>query len=315
MPQKNKAGVEEKPELFSDETVDEAFLNKYRDAMTGKHFKFIISPENQNADCAALVKTLTLRMEAVTGYRFSWLAAVHTDTAHKHAHLLINGVDKAGRNVIFDRAFIKQTMREMSRRVCTDMLGKRTEKEIRAERESLHKRNRYCELDDELRRYEWSLGFADGRWGSAAAVGNNAVLRNRLEHLAELGFAERRGRGYWLERGWVEKLRAVGRYNSFLRARNETRYAAGVDLTLYDAGCGKIAGTVTRRYVMNDEESWNNAVVIEDAEAKKAWYAPLYFEPAKEWLGAKVECETALDRRGFAAPRIRIARVERGRER
>ena len=190
MPQKNKSQVEEKPELFSGETVDEEFLESYAGNMSGKHFKFIISPENQNVDAQALTKTLVKRMEAATGKRFSWLAAVHTDTAHKHAHLLINGTDKTGRDIVLDKPFIKGTMREMCRNICTEMLGRRTREEMRAEQLKTCKAYRFCALDKRLQQYERRVDPPGERYGSEVIV-TDMLLKNRLEHLVTLGLAAR----------------------------------------------------------------------------------------------------------------------------
>jgi hypothetical protein len=313
LPQKNKAGVAEKPELFG-AGAGESIVDDYRRDLVGKHFKFIVSPENSNVDCAALVRMLVKRTEAVTGYRLRWLAAVHTDTAHPHAHLLINGEDKDGRDVVFDRVFIKQTMREMARQICTTLVGERTIAEMRAEQENLHKRSRYCKLDEEIARRE--IGVSMPPFGSRVTVVGNESLRKRLEHLSDLGFAER-AEGklgvYFLEEEWMDKLRAVGRYNSFLRARRELRQVDGRSLVLYDAACGSVRGTVTRRYVMNDEDSWNHAVVIEARD--KAWYVPLFYEPDKDWENRAVSCELQKNQRGLLVPRIRLEGGERGRER
>lgn len=315
LPQKNKAGVEEKPELFeAEDGASVIFIDDYQRHIVGKHFKFIISPENPNVDCKTLVRMLVKLTEAVTGYRARWLAAVHTDTAHPHAHLLINGEDKAGADVEFDRVFIKQTMREMARQICTAMVGERTAAEMRAERENLHKRSRYCKLDDEIARREVRVNTPP--FGSMVTVLGNEPLRKRLEHLSDLGFAERAAEKfgvYLLEEGWADKLRTVGRYNSFLRARRELQQADGRSLVLYGADCGSVRGTVTRRYVMNDEDSWNHAVVIEAKD--KAWYVPLFYEPDKDWENREVSCELRENQRGLLVPRIRIEGREQGRKR
>jgi hypothetical protein len=84
--------VKEKPELFNTGIADEDYPDEYSRAMTGRHFKFIISPESPRVDIPA---------------------AVHTDTDHPHAHLLINGKDRDGREARFEKLFITQTMREM----------------------------------------------------------------------------------------------------------------------------------------------------------------------------------------------------------
>jgi hypothetical protein len=126
LPQKHKKEVSEKPALFSDEPVDGNFIKNYSDKMTNKHFKFIISPESQNVDCEVLTKAVVKRIESATGYKLRWLSAVHTDTGHNHAHLLINGEDKDGRDVYFDPVFVKETIRQISRDVCTKLAGPRT---------------------------------------------------------------------------------------------------------------------------------------------------------------------------------------------
>lgn len=41
--QKDKDNVIEKPELFSDEKVDNGFIENYEKNMSGVHFKWIIS--------------------------------------------------------------------------------------------------------------------------------------------------------------------------------------------------------------------------------------------------------------------------------
>jgi hypothetical protein len=131
LPQENKKQVIEKPQLFNNAVVDPEFISSYYRTMTDKHFKFIISPENSRVDCEALTKTLVKRLEIIMGKKFSWMAAVHTDTAHPHAHLLINGTDKNGEDVYFDKSLVKKTIREMSRQICTSMIGRRTPEEIK----------------------------------------------------------------------------------------------------------------------------------------------------------------------------------------
>jgi hypothetical protein len=314
MPQKNKAGVEEKPELFGGAVEGGGAAEAYLKRMTGNHFKFIISPEDQRVDVEALARTLVKRMEAAEGRKFSWLAVVHKDTAHKHAHLLVNGVDKEGREVRFSRDFIKRGMREMSRRVCTQMIGERTRGEMEAERSGLYKRCGWCRLDEELRARERGLAAEEGRWGGEVRETFDVVLRKRLERLAEMGLAERKEGGrhtYLLEKGWTEALKAAGRYNSFLKARGEV---AGSRLELYDRNSGAVRGKVKKIYVMNDEENWNHAAVIEDAEKGKAWYVPLYYEPDRGLLNKEIRCEMREGRSGLLAPAIRaVGGPERGR--
>jgi hypothetical protein len=313
LPQENKKQVLEKPVLFSDDVVDPSFLDAYSQSMTDKHFKFIISPENPKVDCEALTKTLVKRLEAIMGKRFIWMAAVHTDTGHPHAHLLINGVDKNGGDVYFDKTLIKKTIREMSRQICTSLAGKRTVEEIRQSAALAYKSGRYCFIDDAIKAREIPL-HESGQFGSAVFMTDD-LMRKRLLFLSDLGFAEMKknnGREiFYLERDWKKKLKDAGRYNTFLNARNSLLSTAAYDLERFTAETGTIRGTVTKLYKMNDEDSWNNAMLIENRTLKKAWYVPMHFEPDEKLLNTKVKCGLKTLQTGRLVPHIMILHPKR----
>jgi hypothetical protein len=310
LPQQNKQQVIEKPLLFSDGKNDAEFLENYNTAMTGKHFKFIISPENSRVDTNALVKTLIKRMETITGKSFHWMAAVHKDTDHPHAHLLINGTDKEGNDIIFDKLFITQTMREMTRQICTEMIGKRSKEEIKASFLQSYKSNRYCSFDDAIREIEEPLDEKANPYQSRARTVNE-LIHKRLSHLAEMGLAQKKkGTRYTflMEKNWVKKLKSIGRYNSFLKARSELRTVLAADMELYTDETGGILGTITKLYKMNDEDSWNHALVVENKAMQKAWYIPLYFEPDDKLLEAEIACELKKNQKGLLVPHIIVKR-------
>lgn len=313
--QKNKDNVIEKPELFSDEKVDNGFIENYEKNMSGVHFKWIISPENPDVDCKALTKTLIARMELVTGYRFRWLAAVHTNTAHPHAHLLINGIDKNGKKVnCFRKTFLKQSVREMCRQICTELKGFRTLEEIDAAQKRLPFANRYCALDSQIETYSFIDRNNHDKDFPITVRSHDEVMYKRLCHLEDLGLSKRRkenSRFFNLAKGWAGNLHTAGRYSSFLTAWKEILSSKRVNLEFYDIKCGKtIKGKVTNVFKMNYEESWDNAVVVENEVQKKAWFVPLYREPDSRLLGAEVIC-SASDR-GF--PSLKVTRLSRGFE-
>jgi hypothetical protein len=306
LPQENKKQVIEKPVLFSNEPVDSAFINNYFSNLADKHFKFIISPENNRVDNTALVKTLVKRMEKITGLAFHWMAAVHTDTNHPHAHLLINGVDKTGKKFRFDKLFITQTMREMNKQICTEMIGKRSQEEIRASILQSYKSYRYCSYDDIIKTNAEPVKNSPDEFQSQITTTNDLILK-RLLHLSEMGLAKRRqdsGYIFYLEKDWIKKLKAIGRYNSFLKARSELRTIKGANMELYTKETGEIAGIVTKIYKMNDEESWNHALVVENKKANKAWYIPLYYEPDDTLINAEILCTLNKNQKGLLVPQI-----------
>jgi hypothetical protein len=308
LPQENKSRVKEKPELFNTETAGEDYLDQYAKAMTGRHFKFIISPESPRVDIPALVKTLVKRMEKITGYSFYWMAAVHTDTDHPHAHLLLNGEDKHGKEVHFDKLFITQTMREMNRQICTELIGKRSGEEIQAAILQSHKSLRYGPIDESIGLYENLVERKEEAYETQVRAQND-LMQRRLAFLSSLGLAKKAENEralFYLERGWQKKLKAMGRYNSFLKARSELSLSLPYQMELYTKETGEAGGKITRLYRMNDEENWNHAILIENDKLRKAWYVPLYFEPDEKLLNAEVACGLKTNQKGLLVPNIKV---------
>ncbi|MBQ8680108.1 MAG: hypothetical protein IJ530_10140 [Treponema sp.] len=305
--QQNKDDITEKPELFSSEMVDDAFLENYKKNMSGLHFKWIISPENPGVDCMALTRTLVARMELVTGYKFRWIAAVHTNTSHPHAHLLINGTDKNGKTVdCFRKTFLKQTVREMCRQICTELKGCRTLEEIEASKKRLPNANRYCALDARIETYSFLDRNNSDKEFPITVRSQDNIMHGRLCHLERLGLARVRKEGcelYDLRKGWAGNLHTAGRYSSFLKAWKELLSSKRVNLELFDMkGGAPVEGRVTKVFRMNYEESWDNALVVENERLGKAWFIPLYREPSKRLLGADVICSTG----GGSVPLLKV---------
>jgi hypothetical protein len=304
--QENKAEVGVKPVLFSEHAADGPFIEEYNEAMTDKHFKLIISPESSRVDNEALTRTLVKRMEKITGYKFYWLAAVHTNTNHPHSHLLVNGKDRRGKDVRFNKVFITQTLREMSRQICTELIGKRSREEIRESILQCYKNNRFCSIDHEIQKAEAPLNPETDQYHSQV-ISRNDLMEKRLLHLSDIGLAKKdknKRRRYLLEKEWAQKLMALGRYNSFLQARTELKSIVPCNLELYTKETGEIGGIVTRIYKMNDEDSWNHAVVVENAEMNKAWYVPLYYEPDSKLLDTEIRCKVKNNQKGLLVPEI-----------
>jgi hypothetical protein len=124
-------------------------------------------------------------------------------------------------------------------------------------------------------------GNTDKRW-TAVARGYDESQRKRLKELANIGVARYMGENaYELEGNWKETLKTIGRYNTFLHEKQKTW-----DLEFFNASSGRITGKVVNIISMNDEDVWNNAVVVRNGALGKTWYVPLY-NPADEKLLGK----------------------------
>lgn len=265
MPQENKNEVLDKPKLFGTEN------SEYEAAKVPEHFKFIISPENQNVNLKVLASEFIRRTETMTGYSLLWQGAVHTDTAHRHAHICINGRDKNGKRVYFQPEMIKRTMRETLSYIATQLVGERTQQEILAAQKNLVVSRRWTKLDEELEKYP----------GKISPRLLSPDMQNRLAFLSEMNLAVRKAGFYELKDEWKDVLVATGRYNTFL---DEYRKSGG-KLELYSGG--GISGTVENVISFDKDESWNDALVIRSGE--NLVYVPVWQLKKDDLIGKSVE--------------------------
>lgn len=73
--------------------------------------KLILSPGLQNIDMQQYTRDVLKDVGREKGLDLDWRAVIHKNTDHDHAHVIVFGKDKNGREVLFDRDDYK-TMRE-----------------------------------------------------------------------------------------------------------------------------------------------------------------------------------------------------------
>lgn len=313
MTQKGKSDVEKEAVLFNDseDVVSEESILEYEKNMSPKFFRWIVSPGNQGMPMEELVRRLMKKVEKATGYKLSWFAARHTDTSRVHCHVLINGVDKNGKDVFFDRKFISETLRKFASETCTELVGLRTDLEIEADRKKLPLSRRFCRIDESIKKFEVELNKElydeknlkeiDSRNYSSSVIAQDDTMLQRLNFLAEIGFAKklkRNGKKFLLEKGWEDKLRTLGRYNCFYEARKLLKYCYPRDFVEYKSDMGKISGEITNVFIKDFEESWINAILIEDKDKGKAWFVPVREVPDRKLIGKQVDWRTIAGSRG-----------------
>ena len=323
MPQENKKEIEEKPTLFNEhyDCVPDTELERYESQMDNFHFKFVISPENQTIAGMQMVRSFVSQLEQATGFKFDWMAVEHTNTDHKHCHLLINGLDRITKAKIrFPDVVIKQTAREMACNICTSMIGYRTKEEIEASRAKLPYAYRWTKIDEQLIQTSCQQFVepmeVDGNEYESKKIARNEIEKNRLDHLVTMGLALKFNGHippvYYLERAWKKKLKAIGRYNSFLDARNKLVLVNPSRLEQYTLESGQVVGIVTQRYVMDDEGVWRNAIIVENKNENKAWFVPLYYQPDKSLEGSTVRLSVAKTKKGALVPSVEVLSDAKG---
>lgn len=270
---------------------------EYREHMVDKNFRVFLSPANEKVPLKTLANTFIKQLELQTGYEFYWVAAEHYNTAHPHVHLLINGKDKNGQDIYLDPALVKTQMRDISRDICTSLVGSRTDEQIRQEKLNQLSADRFTRLDNEIE----SLIFTNNELDTKSIFTKKEVLLARLEHLKKMGLCTRKDKKYIFEKNWSDTLKTVGRYNVYLDARNSLPYSSKYDFTVFSAESDRIRGVVTRVYRLQ-EDSDANAVVVESIDGK-AYFIPLY---KKAWVekGDAIQVEALPNQKGRLTPRF-----------
>ena len=98
-----------------------------------KHqFRLIVSPEDaRELELTEFVRRSMAHVEKDLGRRLEWAAVNHYDTDHPHAHVVVRGVDREGREVRLDRQYISNGLRWRAQELATEELGPRLAIDIR----------------------------------------------------------------------------------------------------------------------------------------------------------------------------------------
>lgn len=316
--QKNRNEVIEKPTLFNDEfeVVPESEIRRYEGNMVETGFKFIISPESQNIPMKQLAREFVSQLEKVTGHKFSWMAAIHTNTPHIHCHVLINGADKnTGMKFRFPPNIVKEVARGLASNICTQMVGERSREMIELSKKRLPFQKRWTTIDGDIATYgEYyqfdSIKNVDGNEYEAMKVTSDDIEIQRLNTLVEMGlakcFKKEQPRKYYLEKSWKDKLKIIGRYNTYLEARNSLRWTPFCNLEQYTGKMGEISGIISKIYNMDYEGENENAIVIENKKLNKAWYIPTRIKLSNEDLGKFISVKAEKNAKGKLRPLLNI---------
>ena len=249
-------------------------LDEYRKNMVDRNFRIFLSPQSDRIDLKDLTEKFMKTLEQRTGFKFYWQAANHYNTAHPHAHILINGKDKYGRKVDIPPDIVKTFMREYARDICTSQIGNRTAGEIALEKERELEAQRFTKLDERLK----SLCGGNFSINTNGIYSNRERILTRIENLRKMGLCSYRDGAYHFSPKWEEDLRANGRYNTFLAARSQLRYTDQRNLQVYSGEHGVVTGRVTKIFRPEDDFSNNHAVIIEGLDGR-AYFVPLLKAP------------------------------------
>jgi type IV secretory pathway VirD2 relaxase len=185
------------------------------------HFRVVISPEkaDQIHDLSAYVRDVMQRIERDLQTRLQWIGINHHNTDNPHAHVLVRGVDERGQVLDIRWDYIAHGMRQRAVEAATELLGERTEQEVRAAKVAEVQAERFTSLDRIIER-----GAEADRFDAAPnqrvgfARGDRDLVVGRLQFLEALGLATKdRGTAWRLDPDFRSRLMELGARNDIIK--------------------------------------------------------------------------------------------------
>ncbi|VTZ26123.1 Type VI secretion protein [Methylocella tundrae] len=224
----------EKAKLFGPESDDadpNAFAERCKDDR--HHFRFIVSPDDavEMADLKGFARDLMNQVEKDLGTKLDWVAVDHWNTERPHVHIIIRGRTDDGQDLVIDRNYIKQGMRDRAQHLITQELGPRTDQEIRRTLERQIDSERWTSLDRQLSRDAFRTGVIDTAPHADRQPDEFHALKvGRLRKLESLGLAEQVGPGQWaLSENAEARLRELGERGDIIKRIHRTLTERGIE--------------------------------------------------------------------------------------
>lgn len=204
----------------SDQVDGDAFAARCGDDR--HHFRFIVSPEDagEMADLRAFTRELMGDAARDLGTRLDWVAVDHWNTDNPHVHVLVRGVADDGADLVIDRGYIAQGLRDRAEARVTLELGPRSAREIDHGLAREVEADRWTSLDRNLVSRCDEQGLLDLRRDlSVPALRRDQLLLGRAQKLERLGLATEAGPGRWSVKSDLEvKLRDLGERGDIIKS-------------------------------------------------------------------------------------------------
>jgi type IV secretory pathway VirD2 relaxase len=180
-------------------------LDSWQRAGDERLFKVIVSPEfGDRLNLQDHTRKLIQCMEKDLKTRLEWVAAVHFNTEHPHAHIALRGRDQNGCALVIARDYIRSGIRSHAENLATKALGARTELDAEQARQKEITQARYTSLDRVIQRVndgQSSFTFTTDIRAPGLSDRERRLHQNlsaRLAHLEKMGLAKSVGSQQWL---------------------------------------------------------------------------------------------------------------------
>lgn len=268
----------ERGRLYSateDRADGDAFLDRGKD---DRHqFRFIVSPEDaaEIEDLTGHTRDLMRQLEADLGTKLDWVAVNHFNTGHPHVHVIVNGRDDLGEDLVINGDYLANGIRERASELATLELGPVTDIEQRRKLTAEIDQDRFTRIDRAMLN-EAEGGALDLRHAPDDLRGQeNRTLRiRRLGKLEKMGLATEPSPGVWELSDRLEPtLREMGERGDIVRTIQKAMRTEGYDrdpmsFQIHDtAPATPIVGRVIDKH-LSDELGENLTLVIDGIDGR-----------------------------------------------
>ena len=227
----------ERGRLYGSETDaadGRAFLERGRE---DRHqFRFIVAPEDGDrlSDLRGFTREVIQQMEEDLGTKLDWVAVDHFNTGHPHSHVVIQGKDETGKDLIVAQDYITDGVRLRAQELATLELGPETDLELRSKLTAEISAERFTRIDRAMIA-EVREGVLDLRPEAEQLRADfDRTLRiGRLQTLVRYGLAKESDPGVWkLSEQLEPTLRELGERGDIVKAINRALKTRGEERAL-----------------------------------------------------------------------------------
>lgn len=268
----------ERGQLYSsndDRADDDAFLDRGKN---DRHqFRFIVSPEDgvDLTDLTEHTRDLMDRIETDLGTRLDWVAVNHYNTGHPHVHVIVNGRDDKGADLVINGDYLANGIRERASELTTLELGPVTEIEQSRKLNAEINQDRFTRIDHAMTE-EADDRLLDLRHepDDPRRQFNRTLRLRRLAKLEKMGLAAEHAPGVWeLDAKLEPALRELGEHGDIIRNMHRALKADGLErdpmtFQLHDAApTAPITGRIVDKY-LTDEMGENLTIVVDGIDGR-----------------------------------------------
>ena len=268
----------ERGRLYSageDRADGDAFLDRGKD---DRHqFRFIVSPEDAAdlADLTGYTRELMAQVEVDLGTKLDWVAVNHHNTGHPHVHVIVNGRDAVGEDLVINGDYLAGGIRERASELGTLELGPITEIEQRRKLTAEIDQDRFTRIDRAMIA-ESQDRFIDLRHEPDDLRGQSdrTIRLRRLGKLGDMGLATEHAPGVWeLSERLEPTLREMGERGDIIRTMQKALRAEGAErdpmsFEIHDAAPARpIVGRVIDKH-LSDELGESLTLVVDGIDGR-----------------------------------------------